>query len=541
MADPYLEAIAQGIDPSWLRTPGTASAARSPGPPPPMPPVTVPGSPQFAATPVINVPTVDMSEPAPQGPPRPAAPVAPPPEPASRAPFPLRMTSQGGVVNIPAHETDLRGPSLHRAQETRNEAAAAAVDAVAERSQKTAAGDYAIALEQERQANIRADAAQYSAAERQAEMEQRQADFDMSVKAMSKQAADPKNFYSEPNVGSKVAALISAGLAGFVAGRTGRPGNVGLDVIKMWNEREARAQEMAFQLTRDTMQAKNTAFSMAMAKYNNVDAARAATRAALADASQAVVAQQAALWKSTEAQNHAQLLHAALEDEKMMQIAKGVAFTPAAQAQVGRKFVDENGIEYNERQAQEVAKDFRGQQHDINKIDRTTAGDILKNQGKAAEKADEGARHISQQLQTAGVPQARASAERALKALNVSEGGKLEAAVRWGLGDTISKAVLSDDANAREQAYNDFMAAAMKATYGNVTASEEVRSAKSYGSTGDPKARKRSIEAVLGTLSDLEKNAKSGASPEAQQEFDRRRQAAEGQPAAAPKGSKAGW
>jgi hypothetical protein len=370
---------------------------QAPLPPAPTPP---PAGPAPAPVPPVSIP----SDP----PPSVAAMSAAPPQ----HPFPLTRIGGGGVVNVPAHETDIRGPTFKDAQQKRNEMMAGAISAVSERNERTAAQDYAIALEQERRANIQADAAAYSQAERQQEMELRQADFDATVKSMAQQASDPKHFYTEPNAFAKLSALASSVLAGFVQGKTGRGGNPGLDLVQNWMNREARAQEMSFQAGQAVMGARQTAFAMAMQKYNNVDAARAATRGALADAASAVMAQQAALWKTADAQNRATMAITALQDEKMQQIAQGIMFTPQHQVAQGPVFVDpETGITYNEAQAREVAKEHRGQGFKREEIGLNTAGDILKEGAKAQASAQKDIRAEQVQLPNGDVVRARSPAD----------------------------------------------------------------------------------------------------------------------------------
>lgn len=505
------------------------------GPPPPaMPPPEMPG--QNMST----MPPPGMS----------AAPPPPPPPPAPHAPagtpFPLVQVRGGGVANIAAKETELRGPQLRGAQEVRNEAMAGAVQAVNERNQQTAAADFALALEQERKAQIRQEAADYSAAERTEEMAQRQQDFDQSVKALSQHSVDPGRFWANANAGQVIAALVSTVMAGYVSGKTGRPGNVGLDAINGMIDRDIKAQEFSYNALRDTTSAKQTAFSMAMQKYNNVDAARSAARAAALDATQAQIAKSSALWKGADAQSRAQMALAALEDEKMQQIAQGVAYTPAQRVAVGGVWVDRMGLSYNEAQAREVSKEMRGQEFEKDKIGMNVAGDVLKTgaaaEAKRSEKAGEESKFIAEKLQAAGVPQARHSLESAMALLNKSPGGVGEAFVRGALPGVAAQKVLGETENAREQAFALARADLIHALTGaGMSDTERQNYYDMMGSASTPEARIRTIKAGLAKLEAIEKNVKAGVTPAAQQEFDRRRQNAEGTPPAAPKGSKAGW
>jgi hypothetical protein len=396
---------------------------------------------------------------------------------------------------------------------------------------------------------MRQRAAEQAAAERDEEMSQLQQDFGQSVKALSQASLDPDRFWSSRTTGQKVAGMVSIALGGFLQGARGGA-NPGLEMLNTAIDRDIKAQEFGYMAARDATNAKQTAFSLAMQKYNSVDAARALARASALDAVQAQMGQAKAMYQGTEAANRADLAMAQLEQEKMAQIANGIRFIPRQVVGGARQFYDRK-YDTILTEARMIA---RGDKLDANefesgKMQAQSDLDIRKGlvlesakvRAEGQKKASDEARAISSQLQQAGVPAARANAETALKALNMSEGGKAEALVRWGLGDTFSRAVLNENANAREDAYNDFVNAAIKATAGNATASEEIRVARSMGSIGSPAARKRAIGRILTALEAIEKNAKAGATPEGQAQFDAARQNAEGAPPAAPKGSKSGW
>jgi len=160
---------------------------------------------------------------------------------------------------------------------------------------------------------------------------------------------------------------------------------------------------------------------------------------------------------------------------------------------------------------------------------------------KDSGKSDEGARHIASQLQSAGVPQARTAAEEALAALQKSPGGKADAFARGVLGGAATS-VMPEESNAREQKYQAYVNAAMKAMLGNVTESELARAEKQFGTANNPESRERAIRSSLATLDAIERNAKGGESTAAQRLFDERRAAASGNRAPAfvpdkPKGA----
>lgn len=556
--NPYLAAVGAAFDPTAL-----AGQSLGFGPPQSVPQQVMLGAPGGMPAPLPTPPPAPAGPPPPgpdptldpvgmvsRAPPGPSSSQAPPPAPAPppHAPPPqapegpqygLVPVGGGGVQTIAAHETEMRGPSLLRAQGARNQAVEDTVGRVADRSADLAAAEYGMALDQERGARAREQAAAQSLAERDEEMAQRQQDFDQSVKALSKMSVDPDRFWASRSTGQKISGLIGIALGGLGGS------NAGMNIINQAIERDIKAQEFAYGAARDTANAKQTAFGMAMQKYGQIDAARSMARAAALDAVIAQTQQMAALSKGTEAQNRADMALAALMDEKAQQVAQGVLFAPARQVAAPRMFVDPTtGLTYTEQQAREVAKEYRGYGFEQGKLQSGFLADVgkelVKGQIEGGKKADDGARAISSQLQQAGVPQARAAAELALQALNKSEGGFLEGTMR-GYAPGATKLVASQDANAREQAYANFSNAAIKAMMGNATEAEVARAEGALGNAKDPAARRRAIAMTLETLSSIEKNAKAGASPAAQAEFDARRQAAEGGPAAAPKGSKAGW
>ncbi len=513
----------------------------------PMPTVTGPP----VAPPLDVPPPMDGPQMSVQPPPGPTQSVAPPPAPVATPAAPegpqsfLQQVARAGAVNVPAHETEMRGPHFLAAQDERNKAYEGAIQAVTERTQQTAAGDFALALEQEHKARVREDAANYAAAQHNDEMIQRQADFDQSVKAMSQVATqDPSRFWSNASAGQKFALMVSIGLGALGDIKTGK-GNPGVDMANRLVEQDLKAQEFAYHAARDTANAKQTAFSMAMQKYNNADAARAAVRAAAMDIAQAQVAKQSAMWKTTEAQNRGTMSMAAYMDERANQVAQGIAFAPAHQVATQAQYVDtRTGLPYDLPGARRLAETDLATQEKRHEKGVDVAGQLLVEGAKAGahsqDKSDDGAKFVSSQLQQAGIPQARAAAERALKALNKSEGGMGEAFVRGAVGDTVVNKA-SDERAEREQAYADFTNTAIKATMGNATESEVGRAMKGLGSISNPAARRRAIEAKLKEMDAIEKNARAGATSAAQQDFSKRRQEAEGGPATAPTGSKAGW
>lgn len=304
-------------------------------------------------------------------------PVAPPQVGPTQAVNPNEFTLQpfGGGGVIPAHEVDTRGPTLTKQQDILNADALKAAGLDEANSRGAAANEYDTYLNVERDARAREAASMQSMAERDEELSSRMADFDQSVKALSKMSLDPNRFWASRSTGQKVAAMVSIALGGFVQGARGGS-NAGLDMINTAIDRDIKAQEFAYHATRDTAQAKQTAFSMAMQKYNNVDAARAMARASALDAVQAQLGQNAALWKDAEAANRANDMVVQIDGLKAQQIGQGIRFLPTQV--MGRRFIDpRTGLTYTEAEAKALSAKMDEREFERQKIGLTTAGKMM--------------------------------------------------------------------------------------------------------------------------------------------------------------------
>lgn len=398
--DPYLAEVAAS-----MQGPLMSPAPPSPGPlasvAPPM--VSSPNEPLAAPAALPNpnpAPPVDpmashgppasIAAPADQAPPGIAAPppdvnaAAPAPAPGYREPnageFPLTMTQGGGVT--PAHEVDLRGPSLKAAQQTQNDATSQAIVATATNSVDTAGQEFQRAQQQERDALMRQAENERATAELADEANRRQADFDQTSKQLANFAWKPDGgYWSNRSVPQKIMSMVGMAIAGFGTPVGGR--NPAYDAIMQEIDHEVKNQENQYRGLTDAVGAKQTAFSQAMNKYNNVNAARSMARASALDAIAAQSVQTAALWKGTDAANKAITMGALATADRTAQIQQGVRFVlPQA---LGKLWVDrKTGLSYTEQQAHEVAKEFRAHEQKREEIGLNTAGDIAKEQAKGA-------------------------------------------------------------------------------------------------------------------------------------------------------------
>jgi hypothetical protein len=397
--NPYLMDVFAAYQPGAASTTVLPPAAGAPAPnasgfpslgemaPQPVPtgPPPAPIGPPVAPPPGPNEdPTKQMSVAPPPGPSQSAAPPQPAGPPAApnvnAAPqddFPLQRVGGGGV--LPAHEVDLRGPTLKAAQDATAAATQGAIESTTGRTEAMAQREYDMAYEQEQMARARQVAIERSAAEREQELQSLQTDFHASVQALSQAAVDPNRFWATRSTGQRTMAMASLILGGFASG--GGP-NMGLEIINQAIDRDINAQMQSYQLKRDVVAGKQTAFAMAMQKYQNADAARAMARAAALDVVQAQAAQMGALWKGTEAANRSDQLMAQLQADKMNQIAQGVRFVQAQAT--GPVFMDRHGITYDMNQARQVATTFRADEQKREEIGLNKAGDVIVAGAKAS-------------------------------------------------------------------------------------------------------------------------------------------------------------
>lgn len=453
-----------------------------------------------------------------------AQPAAAAPAAERREPPPVTFAGGGGTV--PAHEVERRGPSLIAAQNESNAMTAGAIDAIHQRTEQAAAIEGAMAAGQVRQAYARQEGAEQEAAAREAELQQRQADFDSSVRALSKMSVDPNRFWASRNTGQKISAFVGIALGGFLQGAHGGGPNPGLDIINTQIDRDIRAQEFAYQAARDTAGMKQTAFALAMQKYQNVDAARAMARAAALDAVQAQLMQTAAMWKGTEAGNRADLALAQLQKDKENQIAQGIAFIPATAT--ARMYLSPEGIPMTEAEAKAFYNTERERNFNLG-MEGVRAG--LKEGEKTQDEAAKGAQYISKELGSEGIPEALRAAEDARQALVAHPLGTMERGTHFvaPYGGLVHKELYGREAQEREQSWDAFKTRAIKAIAGargegSAIVAERMKSV--LDGAGDNESRLHAIKQVEAVLRDQEANVRGGASVAAQKKFDEQRGAA---------------
>jgi hypothetical protein len=451
------------------------------------------------------------------------------PQPQPQAPQPapadVQFRGVGGGV-LPAHEADVRGPRQNQHLMQSFEAPLAVADRMDLRSSMAAqreADEYAMQAEAAMQ---REEAAQKVQLQRQAQMERLAMEYEDSVQQLGQMKLDDNRWWANKSTPDKIGTAILAfvgGLAVFDPKGDGR--NLAYEAIMREADRDIEAQKFDYMVKGEQAKGAHNAFAMAMDRFHNEDAAAGVARAAAIDYSLARLGKVQAEWKGVESQNAADELRAKLLSERERTIAAGIQFVPAKAAGGGYQMIVRGQVIpglVSEKEAQRIALE-----HGVKPAERTddilTKGgvDVAIERGKAAGKAGdqsvEGAKDIAHQMQTAGIPKMRALTQAALAAMADDEGGKGEAATRAlvstlvpFVGEAAANGIMSDKANAREQALQAFANLNMNQLSGGaISPSEEGRLKKQLGSAGDPAARRRALTTVMTQLDAAEKNIKA--------------------------------
>lgn len=363
MADPYLTQLGAGL--GFLSPPGPGDAyAQAVGaklfPPAPAPPPAAPPPEYNPATmgPITGVAGVQGPAPLAPAAPPPAAPPPPPGPnmsvapsmvseenmsrmPAPPAPVPEAAPAPMGVL-VPgaragAREVNVYGPTQWKALGAANDAFAESSNAVAQRQGQFAVDAEAVAYDQERRAQARYDAIQAAEADHAEELRQRHEDFDATVKQLGEiQQSQSKTSKQANDAGMLLG--IFGGLVGMLGGPKAAymVGPV-LGVMQKRIDQNVAAQEFAYRAGVDKAKNQQTSFSMAMEKYQNIDAARAAARGASLDIAQAQLQRMRAKETNVNAQNALDKAIADLAAQKAEQIGHGLRYVQAQAS--GPKYV----------------------------------------------------------------------------------------------------------------------------------------------------------------------------------------------------------
>lgn len=399
MADPYLSQLGAGLGFISPPSPGDAYAQAvgaklfppAPAPAPAAPPPEYDPATMGPITGVAGVPPAVPVAPIPKGPPPGAAPPPPPPGanmsvaptmvseenmsrmPAPQVPVPEAAPPPMGLL-VPgarsgAREVNVFGPTQWQALRSANDATGEAANQIAQRSGQLAVDEEAVAYDQERRAQARYDAIQAAEAEHAEELRQRHADFDATVKQLGElQQSQAKTTKQSNDAGMLLG--IFGGLVGMLGGPQAAymVGPV-LGAMNKRIEQKVAAEEFAYRAGVDKAKNQQTSFGMAMEKWQNLDAARAAARGASLDVAQAQLMRMRAKETNVNAQNHLDEAIAKLQQQKADQILQGMRYVqaqasgPKYVAMVGGAPVVMNSKEYVEhvKSGGEMALKVRGQ------------------------------------------------------------------------------------------------------------------------------------------------------------------------------------
>lgn len=461
----------------------------------------------------------------------PQAPIGPPapPSPAGAASAAdgrpaITQVSGGGYVG--PRERSLLGPTQWAALNASNAAHEGAIGEMAGRTAHEAQNEEAMYMAHARDAQMRTDAANAAALQRQEEMEFRAADFDRTAKQLSQERIDPDRFWASRSTPQKLASYISIGLGGFIAGARGGQ-NMGLEMVNDAINRDIKAQEDNYKIRHDGLEAQSTAFGQAMQRYQSVDAARAFARVSAMDAVGAEIARQQARWKGTEGANRATAALAELEQQRADQIVKGTQFIQGGYVEPKYKLANRIGT-YTGKEVDAMLATEEGRGFELEKEDRKIEGEIRK---ETAKNEGDDAKYIAKSLESADIPTTRSAAEQARKSLLAAPKGYGERVFDYtppGASETARKLAFGKDAAEREQNWMNFKNGAMKALMGNVTGddkklgSEAQRAKAALEGAHDNESRLNAIKFVETILNDREANIRKGASDRGNSTYDAR-------------------
>jgi hypothetical protein len=511
-------------------------------------------NPPLDSKPVPLPPTGTYGKQGTYGPPNPAAtpvgaPVDQPVQPAQGDLPPDVQFSPVASGGSPAREVSTRGPKQEALMERSFEHPMLANEQIRDRSQEQALREQQM---YEHEANValeRQAAFERQAARRAQELQMLQADYQQTISDLSRFKVDNNRVWNNTSTLDKIGATLLAIIGGAAAGPGGN--NIVLQSLMGTINEDVDNQKRAYEAGLDFAKGQQTAYGMAMQRFNSEDAAYHAAMAAGQEAVAMKIAGMKAQWKGTDSANQADAVAGDLLFKADQNAAAGLKYLQPTMGSTkykmkirGYELPDPvTGAEANRLTVEHAVKTGERADDELLKGGVQSRLQSQKAQAERATKGDEGAKYISQQLQTAGIPQARTLAERALTSLNKSPGGFVDSTGRKILGQGGSEFILSDDSNQREQDYHAFRNAAMKILFGNVTAAEESRADKQFGSGSSPESRKRSINAMLAAIEEQERNIIAGASQQSADTYSERRGGAStvvGRPMA-PAGAKGGW
>lgn len=526
---PYLNALGGFLNGPGAPPPptGTATAPLSmpgtnfdAGAPPPTPAPTI--------NPYANSIAIPSPEPKPPAPPPPPVPPPAAPAPPPRGPGIFEPQFHAINTSAPAREVNMRGP---KAQALLDKATNIGVDA-----NKNAEGETYRAYAQ---AEAAADKNVAAAAGYRAGLEKANAQRAEELDAKAKEIAADTNSLSKQRMDSSADPLHTIGgiasvllsMAPYGIGKVAGP--MLMNQVNVGIQNKIKAQEFAYKAKLDANNAKRSEYGMLVDKWGSPDVAKNIYAASLKDEAATKMDRAALELKGTEVGNqyslNAETLRAGAEKDR----ANALKFVPA---QAGRQFVVQIGnqmlpapvsaAEANKIALEQGIKPQQAMGQEAQKAGLDIIKEGAKGDSKKSEQSDKGAQYISEKLQTAGIPGARASADTARSMLMETPRGYAERVAR---ATKAPSSLIPEANNKREAAWQTFTADTMKAFSGaGMSDKERETYLKMLNSAGSDSERLDAVRRVEDRLNAAEKNIRAGASPEAQVEYDKRLEAAKG-------------
>lgn len=266
-------------------------------------------NPPLDANPIPLPPTGTYGKDVPAGPPSPSAPAAPAGGGPSASPRPdvppdVQFRSVGNVGAAPAREVATRGPTQNALLDRSFAYPMAAAADIRDRTTEQAGREQSMHEEIASHALERQAAFERQAQRRAMEMQALQADYQETIGQLSRFKLDHNRAWNNTSTLDKVGALALVMLGSIGTGND--PGkNIVLKSIMGTIEDDVERQKMSYQQGLDVAKGQQTAFSMAMQRYNSEDAAYHAALAAGQEAVASKIAGMNAQWKGVDAQNQA--------------------------------------------------------------------------------------------------------------------------------------------------------------------------------------------------------------------------------------------
>jgi hypothetical protein len=473
-----------------------AAQAQQAGPPPPPPAAPVAGTPVAQAAPAAPTGYVTGME----------------------NPSIQRVANRGGT---PARDVQTRSTAANQAYEHALATSGDANQDVTARNVNLANERREVYLDEATKAGERYDAARDANAKRKAEYETRLREFDAYNKAMPDDPIDPDRFWNSRTSSQKAAGFIAAALGGWLQGSGATAQNSAVAQLNTAIEQDVASQRASYEAKKGKLGNLQTAYGLAMQKYNDADAAESAAKAYLLDQTKMRLEAEAAKKGTVDAVNAGQQAGAQLDTERAKLIEQG---TKRVQATAGTPMylIAGNPIPQTAEQARQHYEKMRLAEHQ-------TALDITKESAKPATgtSADDKIETDAARIGEAGAKNAPAR-----NALEQARQAHIENPLTLGEhavdaffqgSKPIKKWVLGKGVTDRETKWEEAQAMALNALSGAGVSDKERAAAVSRAEGArDNESRLAWLDTVGKRLEEANNAVRAGARPEAVRRYDSR-------------------